>query len=93
MKTALVILPACLLALVHLTSAQSEAPLNCESVRNLSPQCRRAFDQISESADQTIAFCSGNCFGPVLSAFESCESDQLAATFAETLRYGEKIMP
>ena len=48
MKTALVILPACLLALVHLTSAISlstEAAPNCEHVKNLSPQCKRHFNR------------------------------------------------
>ena len=89
MKTALVILPACLLALAHLISAQILANINCEQVRNLSPQCMRAVEQTT-SADGVRALCRGNCFGPVLRAFESCRSDQEAAATVQRLQEGEK---
>ena len=89
MKTASVILPACLLALVHHISAQTEAPINCEQVRNLTSQCRRAFE--FQNSNEATAFCSGNCFTPVLRAHETCESDQRAAAVAQQIRDGEKL--
>ena len=73
MKTALVILPACLLALAHLISAillSTEAATDCEHIKNLSPQCKRAFQQGFSGGNQANAFCDGDCFGPVLSAYE-----------------------
>ena len=94
MKTALVILPACLLALTHLTSAISlstEAATDCEHVKNLSPQCKRAFQQGFSGRNQANAFCGGDCFGPVLSAYERCAPDfEAAADNVQGLREGEK---
>lgn len=89
MKNALrVILPACLLlALAHLTSAQMSGPadFNCTSVQSLSSQCRR----LVTDGTNTNQLCGGNCFGPVLRAFQNCESNG-ADAIALTIQEGEK---
>ena len=79
MKNALVILPACLLALAHLISAQTistdmtpNPAIDCEQVQNLSPECAMAFSQVVTEEDAAATFCSGSCFRTVLSAYESC---------------------
>ena len=86
MKSALrIIVPACLLlALAHLTSAQLSS-INCTSVRSLSSQCRQEID----SEPNANRFCRGNCFGPVLRAFQNCESE-LADELAMGIQEGEK---
>lgn len=69
MKSVLVILPACLLALAHLTSAQmSSTEIPCEQVQNLSPECAMASSQALTGSDKVESFCSGACFGTVLLA-------------------------
>lgn len=73
MKSALriIVLACLLLALAHLTNAQQVDPssINCTSVRSLSSQCRE------QSQSNANRFCGGNCFGPVLRAYQNCESD------------------
>ena len=92
MKIALVILPACLLALAHLISAQMIStnipPVDCEQVQNLSPECAAAFAQAFAGSDQAASFCSGDCFRTVLSAYQSCGS--AGATVVQGLQEGEK---
>ena len=91
MKSSLVILPACLLALAHLISAQTIStnmpPTDCEQVQNLSPECATALAQARTGSDQTESFCSGDCFGTVLSAYQSCGSG--AAVVVQGLQEGE----
>ena len=94
MKSALVILPACLLVLSHLTIAQmssTEIPFSdCEQVQNLSPECAMAFAQVITGPDvnSVVSFCDGDCFGPVLSAYQSCGS--AATDTVQQLQEGEK---
>lgn len=92
MKIALVILSAYLLALSPPTSAQTNNTLNpitCAPVRNLSSQCMTAFNEATSGENQAVAFCSGRCFGLVLTAYERCDSDGAAAV-VQQLREGEK---
>ena len=93
MKTALVILPACLLVLAHLSSAQTIPSIDCEQVQNLSPECVAAIAQAGTGADQAAAFCRGDCFQTVLSAYESCGA--AGEETVQSLQEGEekKIMP
>ena len=91
MKTALVILPAYLLVLAHLSSAQmfsTDAPIDCEQVQNLSPECVVAFAQAVTGADQAAAFCRGDCFQTVLSAYQSCGA--AGEEFVQSVQEGEK---
>ena len=90
MKTALVILPACLLVLAHLSSAQiTDIPsIDCEQVQNLSPECTTALAQGATGADQVAAFCRGDCFQTVLSAYRSCGA--AGETIAQSVQEGEK---
>ena len=94
MKTALVILPACLLlVLAHLSSAQinsTDIPfIDCEQVLNLSPECKPAFAQASTlGADQAAAFCRGDCFQAMLLAYESCGA--AGEEIVQLLQEGEK---
>ena len=92
MKTALVILPACLLVLAHLSSAQmlsTDIPsIDCEQVQNLSPECTTALAQGATGADQAAAFCRGDCFQTVLSAYRSCGA--AGETIAQSVQEGEK---
>ena len=87
MKSALrIIVSACLLlALAHLTSAQPSS-INCTSVRSLSSQCREEIDSQNPNANR---FCGGNCFGPVLRAFQNCESE-VADEVVMNIQEGEK---
>ena len=91
MKTALVILPACLLVLAHLGSTQLLStdipPIDCEQVRNLSPECMTA-SQGATGADQVAAFCRGDCFQTVLSAYRSCGA--AGEAIAQSVQEGEK---
>ena len=70
MKTALIILPACLLALAHLIGAQSSIE-DCPSVKNLRSQCKKQ----AKTAKEITDFCTGSCFGEVLGALEDCDID------------------
>ena len=76
MKTALIILPACLLVLAHLSSAQilSTNTPPCEEVQNISPRCAAEVEQIEAEPNQLAyeTFCRGDCFQSVISAYESC---------------------
>ena len=91
MKTALVILSVCLLALAHLISAQMIStlpPVDCEQVQNLPPECVTALAQAYTGSDQAESFCSGACFATVLSAYQSCGS--AGAIAAQGLQEGEE---
>ena len=79
MKTALLILPACLLALAHLIGAQSSVE-DCPSFKNLRSQCKKPAKTAKEIAD----FCTGSCFGEGLRAFEDCDAAQNAAGLQES---------
>lgn len=93
MKSALIVLPACLLALAHLISAQITGvpPIDCEQVRNLSPECQAAFSRGAAGADAAAAFCSGDCFRTVLSAYQSCGS--AGDAIVQGLQQGKKKHP
>ena len=88
MKTALVILPACLLVLAHLGSSQTIPPIDCEQVQNLSPECVAVFAQGTTGADQAAAFCRGDCLQTVLSAYRSCGA--AGEAIAQSVQEGEK---
>lgn len=90
MKSALVVLLPCLLALssVHFVSAQNltaavnqilqtlvsgiDFPLqsSCPQLENLSEECRREF--FGGVGSEATAFCTGDCYRPVLEAYQSC---------------------
>lgn len=95
---ALVILSGCLLTIGHLTNAQMDLDTDCEQIRNLPSRCRMELSQVltvrpgSTGANLITAFCSGDCFEPVLRAFERCGSEEDGNV--QNLREGtKKIMP
>ena len=81
MKTALVILTTCLLALAHLNEAQLS--LQCPSIEMLRPQCTKKRNTPQDFND----FCTGSCFGEVLTEFQACE--RVVPGFSSAMRLQE----
>ena len=96
MKTALVILPACLLALAHLNGAQLviEVTLgledSCPSVKELSLTCKKEYVNKDSGEKEANNFCTSGCSEAVLKAYQDCKSDE-APAFANGVKEGEKI--
>jgi hypothetical protein len=62
--------------------------INCTSLQSLSSPCR---EQVRSERVNVDEFCGGDCFAPVVRAFENCETEG-ADFIAQALQEGKKNM-